>query len=203
MLIVLADKYIAHSFMFEEILKTTGTYSDNDFQLFEQEVRVRHVKKNDVLLCKGDVARSIFFMLKGAARQYNIIAETEYNIIDLHLSDEWFFNLKSLVTQKPSEFFIEAFSNSSILEISLETVHYLTGKSLAFLQLNSILQGDVARLSFYDRSMTPLEKYQFILNTRPQLMQVFPLKIIASYLKITPETLSRTREKLTRNGDIS
>jgi hypothetical protein len=51
--------------------------------------------------------------------------------------------------------------------------------------------------------MTPLEKYQFVLQTRPQLVQVFPLKMIASYLKVTPETLSRVREKLARGGDIS
>jgi len=46
--------------------------------------------------------------------------------------------------------------------------------------------------------MTPLQKYQYILDHRPDLIQQFPLKIIASYLKITPETLSRVRDKLSK-----
>jgi len=41
--------------------------------------------------------------------------------------------------------------------------------------------------------MTPTEKYRYILSNKPQLIQKFPLKYIASYLNITPETLSRVR----------
>jgi CRP-like cAMP-binding protein len=188
-----------YSPMFSEILRATGSYSDQDVALFEKQASVRQVEKGQVLLRKGEVARSLFFILKGAAFQYKTGPETERDIIDLHLDLEWLFNYTSLIGQKPSECEMEAFVDSTVLELSLETLHYLTGKSLAFLQLNKVLERAVSKLHFFDNSMTPLEKYQFILNTRPQLIQVFPLKMIASYLKITPETLSRVREKLARN----
>jgi hypothetical protein len=61
----------------------------------------------------------------------------------------------------------------------------------------------VSRVIFFDNASTPTEKYLYILNNRLQLIQAFPLKMIASYLKITPETLSRVREKVTRPRDIS
>jgi CRP-like cAMP-binding protein len=185
--------------MFSEILRATGSYSDQDVALFEKQASIRHVEKGQVLLRKGEVTRSLFFILKGAVFQYKTGPETERDIIDLHLDLEWLFNYTSLIGQKPSECEMEAFVDSTVLELSLETLHYLTGKSLAFLQLNKVLERAVSKLHFFDNSMTPLEKYQFILNTRPQLIQVFPLKMIASYLKITPETLSRVREKLARN----
>lgn len=184
--------------MFSEILRATGTYSDQDVLLFESWARERQIRKSEVLLREGEVARSLFLVLKGGVFQYKKNVEKEPDIIDLHLPNEWFFNYTSLVGQKPSQAFIEAFTDSSIIELNLEAIHYLTSKSLAFMQLNRILEGAVSRLHFFDYSMTPLEKYQFVLKTRPQLIQVFPLKMIASYLKITPETLSRVREKMAR-----
>jgi CRP-like cAMP-binding protein len=200
-----ACKYIIDFFlfMFSEILRATGTYSDQDLLLFEREVLLRQVGKNEILLGQGEIARSMFLILKGAVVEYRVKSETERDIIDLHLGGEWCTNYKSLIGQKPSESFIKTSAESTIIELTLDSVHYLTGKSLAFMQLNKILEGAMSRLDFFDNSMTPLEKYQFVLNKRPQLIQVFPLKMIASYLKVTPETLSRVREKLARGRDVS
>jgi hypothetical protein len=84
------------------------------------------------------------------------------------------------------------------LELSIENIHKLVAISPVFLQLGGILASSVSRISFFDNDLTPLKKYQFIIQNRPQLIQAFPLKLIASYLKITPETLSRVREKLAK-----
>ena len=184
--------------MFEKILLSTGTYSDYEIELFEKSISLRQVGKKEVLLREGQVAKSVSFIVEGAVFQYRHNIEHEREIIELNISNEWFFNHASLTGQKPSELFIEAFTESIVLEVSLDVIHYLTGKSLAFLQLNRILEGAVSRLQFFDHAMTPMEKYQFVLKTRPQLVQLFPLKMIASYLKISPETLSRVREKITR-----
>jgi CRP-like cAMP-binding protein len=186
--------------MFSAILRATGTYNDRDVELFEKLANVRQLAKGEMLLMEGEVTKSMFFMLEGAVFQYRLNAEKERDIIDLHLPGDWFFNYPSLIGQKPSESCIAAFADSVVLELTLETIHYLTGKSLAFLQLNKVLEGATSRMAFFDRSLTPLEKYQFILQSRPQLIQAFPLKMIASYLCITPETLSRVRERITKGG---
>jgi hypothetical protein len=51
----------------------------------------------------------------------------------------------------------------------------------------------VSKIVLFDNALAPKEKYLYVLNNRQQLIQEFPLKMIASYLKITPETLNRVR----------
>jgi CRP-like cAMP-binding protein len=159
----------------------------------------RQVHKDELLLNKGEVAKSIFFILTGALYQYSLKSDTEYRIIDLHLENDWLLNHKSFVSQTPSDSFMRAFTKSSILEVSIESIHYLIVQSSAFLQLNKILEHSTSRVYFFDDLLTPIQKYQFIFENRPELLQQFPLKIIASFLKITPETLSRVREKFVKN----
>jgi CRP-like cAMP-binding protein len=188
--------------MYSEILRETGTYTDEEVMLFEEAVRSQHVARSAFLLHKGHVAKSMYYLLSGSIYQYEQVSGFDRNIIDLHIQNEWFFNYQSLISQRPSEFYIQAFTDSHILELSLETVHYLTGRSIAFLQLNRVLEGAMERMKFFDQSMTPAEKYTFILNNRPRLIQAYPLKMISSYLKLTPETLSRVRKSISRT-DIS
>jgi len=186
--------------MYSEILRATGNYHDEEVRLFAERVRLHQVCKNALILEKGQTARSLYYLLEGAIQQYEIVSDSGPNVIDLHMAGEWFFNLESLVTQRPSRVCIEAYTNSKILEVSLETVHYLTEKSVSFLQLNKILEGALPKITFFDQSMTPLEKYKYILDHRPRLIQAFPLRMISSYLKVTPETLSRVRNSLAGGG---
>lgn len=186
--------------MFSDILRTTGSYTDEEVRVFENAVTTRHVVKDETLLRAGQVAKTIHYLLSGSAYQYNAPPGSAPNIIDLHMAGEWFTNYESLIAQRPSGYNIRAFSDGIILEISLETVHYLVSKSIAFLQLNGVLEGAVARLKFFDQSMSPTEKYNFILEHRPGLIQSFPLKMIASYLKTTPETVSRIRRSIMRQS---
>ena len=62
----------------------------------------------------------------------------------------------------------------------------------SFLQLNKIFT-QPAKIHFFDNAYSPSQKYDYLMQTKAQLMQTFPLKMIALYLKITPETLSRVR----------
>ncbi|MCF0074291.1 cyclic nucleotide-binding domain-containing protein [Dyadobacter sp. CY261] len=188
--------------MYSEILRATGTYTDDEVGLFEEAVTARHVTRNELILQKGQVAKSMYYLLSGSIYQYEQVSELDRNIIDLRIQNEWFFDYRSLISQRPSEIYIQTFTDCHILELSLDIAHYLTGRSIAFLQLNKVLEGALERLKFFDQSMTPVEKYTFILHNRPRLIQTFPLKMISSYLKLTPETLSRVRKSISR-ADLS
>ena len=107
-------------------------------------------------------------------------------------------NHKSFTTRKPSENLIQAFEDSTIYELSIEAIHKLIATSQSFLQLGKILETTISRIDFFDNNNTPDEKYRFILEHKPMLLQKFPQKIIASYLKITPETLSRVRKRFSK-----
>lgn len=184
--------------MHSDVLNTVGSFLDWERLLFEKELKLRYIDKNEILLQKGDIAASVFFNLKGLLYQHIQSEEKGHTILDLHLENEWVVNHKSFVTQKPADSSISSFTGGLILELSIESIHYLIGRSLSFLQLNKIMDNAVSRIVLFDNALTPKEKYLYILKNRPQLIQEFPLKMIASYLKITPETLSRVREKIIR-----
>ncbi|GGD71073.1 cyclic nucleotide-binding protein [Emticicia aquatilis] len=184
--------------MATEILEKIGYFSDKDIQLFEKSLSKRVVQKGEILLKQGQICQTVYFISKGAFLEYNFKDEIEQNIIDLYIENEWLLNKQSFVRQEPSETIIEAFSESVIFKLDIHSIHNLIANSPAFLQLGSILEPAHSRIQFFDNSLSPLQKYQYLLENRREIVQAFPLKIIASYLKITPETLSRVREKITK-----
>lgn len=185
-----------------DILEKIGHFTEADLERFIERVKQRKVSKDEVLLQEGQVCQTLFYNLQGALYQYNYTEELEIRILDLHLEHEWVINDRSFLNQKPSEYCLKAFSDCEIIELSLQDLHRLIAESPAFLQMGRILEQATARVHFFDNPLSPTEKYLHILEHRPGLLQQFPLKIIAAYLKITPETLSRVRDKLAK-GDRS
>jgi CRP-like cAMP-binding protein len=186
--------------MIADILGSTGFYNHSEVELFERNTTMRSMSKDEIVVNRGEICRSAFFNITGAFYQFNYKDEIDLNVIDLHCDNEWFLNHSSFISQKPSDSFIKAYTDGKILELDIESLHFLISRSPAFLQLAKIFDQATLRIHFFDNRLTPLEKYQYILNNRQQLIQIFPLKFIASYLKITPETLSRVRENLSKGN---
>lgn len=176
----------------QEILNSLGQFSNFDTELFEKHSARRSLNKNEVLLNEGEVCKSFYFILSGSFSQFQT-HDIDEVIIDLHLQNEWMFNQLSLTEQAPSHTTIKAFSKSEIIELSLNSFHCLCSKSQSFLQFGKILNQSVNRVFLFDNSLKPNEKYSYINKVKPQLTKVFPIKMVASYLKIAPETLSRVR----------
>lgn len=103
------------------------------------------------------------------------------------------FNHQSLKEQMPSNTTIKAFSNSEVIELSLNNFYCLGVKSQSFLQFSKILYQSKNRTFIFDNSLKPIQKYSYVNKFKPKLAKVFPIKMIASYLKIATETLSRLR----------
>jgi CRP-like cAMP-binding protein len=175
-----------------EILNSLGQFSKFDYELFERHTTKKILDRNEVLLKEGEVCQCFYFILSGSFFQFQTIDSNEV-IIDLHLPDEWMFNQQSLTEQTASTTTIKSFSKSAIIELSLISFHYLCSKSPSFLQFGKILNQSKNRTHIFDNSLKPNEKYNFITQSKPQLPKVFPIKMIASYLKMAPETLSRVR----------
>jgi len=176
----------------QEILNSLGPFSNFDIELFEKHSTKKILNKNEVLLNEGEICRSFYFILSGSFSQFQT-DDIDEIIIDLHLENEWMFNQQSLTEQIPSNTTIKAFSKSEVMELSLNSFHCLCSKSPSFLQFGKILNQSVNRTFIFDNSLKPSEKYCYINKSKPQLAKVFPIKMIASYLKIAPETLSRVR----------
>jgi CRP-like cAMP-binding protein len=181
-----------------QTLTQIGTFSDEQIRLFTHRVKGRAVEKDTILLAAGAVCQTVYCSLEGAFYQATQNDEQEPVIIDLHLPGQWFFNHQSFVTQTPSVYAIQAYSDGIVLELSVQVIHELIAITPVFLQLGSLFNQATDRIRFFDQNLTPAQKYQYILDSQPQLLHLFPLKMIAAYLKMTPETLSRVRERLAR-----
>jgi CRP-like cAMP-binding protein len=175
-----------------DILRDIGSFSESDSRLFEMHTNSRSFNKNELLLKEGDVCQSVFYVLSGSLYQFQA-GETNEAIVDLHVPHDWVFNHASLISQTPSRTSIKAFAASEVIELKLARLHELIAHSQAFLQVGRILDQEKVRTYFFDNSLNPREKYNHLLETKPVIAQTFPIKLIASYLKIAPETLSRVR----------
>ena len=176
----------------QEILNGLGQFSHFDITLFEKHTTREKFEKNKVLLSENEVCKSVYYILSGSFFQFQT-TEMDEPIIDLHLQSEWMFNQQSLTEQTPSNTTIKAFSKSEVINLSLNSFHCLCSKSQSFLQFGKILNQSKNRIAIFDNSLNPTQKYNYINNAKPELAKVFPIKMIASYLKIAPETLSRVR----------
>lgn len=184
--------------LISEFLTKVGRFSEEELMLLKEELQFRTFKKDEILLDKGQICASLSFVLSGAFYQYKIDADENKNVIDLNVTNDWIINHKSFTTQKPSEYYIQAYEESSICLLTIESIHRLIAKSQSFLQMGKILEASISRIDFFDNNNTPDEKYQYILENKPEIIQRFPQKLIASYLKITPETLSRVRNRFSK-----
>lgn len=182
-----------------QYLKSSGSYTAKELTLFENAVQLKTLEKDELLLKEGEVCSTIFFIVSGAICQYKIDSELDRIVIDLNTSNDWVLNHKSFTSQQPSECYIQAFEKTSVYSLSIESLHFLIAQSQSFLQMGRILEEATSRIVFFDNYSTPDDKYQYLLKNKPYLIQKFPQNMIASYLKMTPETLSRVRKRLSKS----
>lgn len=176
----------------QQILNSIGGFYPNQLQQIEDLCSTISFKKQSPLLKEGQVCSFITFLTSGTAYQSKNI-DGEEVILELYTPGDILLNHPSFMHQKPSSEEIKAFTDCEVSVLSIENLHQLIATSQVFLQLAKVLEPSPIQKAIFERILTPYEKYQLLLELKPSLIQSFPLKMIASFLKITPETLSRVR----------
>lgn len=151
----------------------------------------------DFLLKRGQISSDLTFIHAGSLRLY---AETDRGELTLNFftENQWAGDLESLVKQQPSQYFIEAMEVSDTHSISLKAVHDLMNLDPCFRMLNSLM-GNLTIPSTHLTALnikSPDERYRQLLAEHPNWINRFPQMHIASYLGMTPETLSRVRARV-------
>lgn len=185
------DQTIFHT----DILKGLGTFSSAEYQWFTQHLQWKSLAKGEVLHQAGKVCTEAYFIQEGACYQAKD-DDGEERVIDLHLKGEWLFPQASLLTGSPSTESVKAFLPTTVAVLGLKQLHTLMDLSTNFFQLGRLFNQGALRTELYDGTMDPDQKYALLLDKKPGITQVFPIKMIASYLKVTPETISRVRARL-------
>jgi CRP-like cAMP-binding protein len=152
------------------------------------------IKKNAIVQGEGEICQSFYFVESGSLRQFKDVDGFIEQTINLYLENDFVFDQSSFTSQKPSLFNIQALEDCELIELTVQSVHSLITLSPTFFALGKILDAN-AHMN-YAQLKSPEEKYLALMQNRPQVTQRFPLKHIASYLNMTPETLSRVRAKV-------
>jgi CRP-like cAMP-binding protein len=161
-------------------------------------VRLRMVKKDQVILEIGEVCRNLYFIKKGVLRCF-------YYVNGKEVSD-WFFwegetvvSIESYYAQVPSEDCMQALEDCELYYISFHDLEYAYEKFIEFNFVGRVLTIKYLRVFHQHarniRKLPAAERYQYLLRIQPDILQRIPLGPLASWLNMEPETLSRMRGK--------
>lgn len=157
------------------------------------------VKKKKDLLVPGEVCRYVYFVTKGGLRSYFVDSKGVEHIYQIRLDNSWISDLESFFSQRPSKYYIEAMEDTQMLRISHERLEQLYHEVPKLERYFRILfqKAYINALERLNATMweSAVERYNDMLKEHSDIFQRVPLTYIASYLGITPESLSRIRKK--------
>jgi len=188
--------------MYDLILKNIArhvTLSPVEEAYFTSLLLHRKLRKRQYLLQAGEVCRYENFVIKGCVRAYTVDEKGEEHIVMFGMEDWWISDMYSFITATPATLHIDALEDSEVLSIEksdLENVYLripLFERFYRLLLQNSIVANQRRVLSAI--SQTAEEQYLAFIRKYPSLEQRVSQSQIASYLGITPETISRIRKQ--------
>lgn len=157
------------------------------------------VKKKKDLLVPGEVCNYLYFITKGCLRSFYIDSKGVEHIYQIRMDNNWISDLESFFSQSPSKYNIEALEDSQLLRISHSRMEQLLIEIPRLERYFRILfqKAYINALNRLNATMweTAMDRYHEMLKENPAIFQRVPLIHIASYLGITPESLSRIRRQ--------
>jgi CRP-like cAMP-binding protein len=188
--------------MFDPILKNVALHvelTDDEVTFFKSLLRPRKLRKRQYLLQAGDVARFENFVSKGLLRAYTVDKTGHEHIVMFAAEGWWISDLYSFLSGTPATLHIDALEDSEVLSIEKPDLEKLYAEVPKFDRLMRILLQN-AFVANQQRilasiSQTAEERYLSFVKKNPSLEQRIPQVQVASYLGMTPETLSRIRRQ--------
>lgn len=192
---------------FLDLVSNEVALSEETKTLISQHCKPVRIEKGELLLNAGEVCREIYFMVEGKAISYF----TDYD----GKTTTWFFHhslpaapvkslfavdYQSFLSGSPSGMSIQALSEINAIKFSKETVELLLDRSVDFgIWMRKLHEKSL--ITVYDRITTLLtlsatERYRKFLKQEPYLLDMFSNYHIATYLNVTPQSLSRIRRRL-------
>jgi CRP-like cAMP-binding protein len=183
----------------KKYLNSKITISDAEFEIIKNSFIPKKLRKKQYILQEGDVCRYIAFVEKGLMRMYSIDSRGNESILQFAPEEWWISDRESLSNKTPSKLNIDAIEESELLLITPAAITEVSEQVPQFRELYEQL--NLKNIIAHQKrihsaiSMDAEEKYQEFINTYPDITRRVPQHMIASYLGLTPETLSRVRRK--------
>ena len=155
------------------------------------------LSRNELLVMPGSTHTHLYYVVKGSLRVY-VVEEYEEHTIRFGYRNNLITALDSFLTGAPTDFYIQALKATELRMIPKSAFMTFVKSDPAYAELwQQLLEAFVFQLMERERDIlttSPYERYQRVLQRSPQLFQEIPPQHIASYLRMTPETLSRIKK---------
>lgn len=179
-------------------IERTFKASQAELSALGNVMKEEHLKRNEVFLKSGQVCNKLAFISEGSMRLF-------YDSPDKEVCNDFFFensivgSLASFLSQTPSLVNIAAIENSRIFILNHNDVMELVSKYGPLKKMAAIIvQEQLLRAEKREANLlraNPEERFKNLMEEHPKIFKRIPLRYVASYLGITPETLSRYRTK--------
>ena len=185
---------------FKKHLILKGKLSEEEYALIIPFIKTKNVSKNDFLLKQGHICSHSFFVEQGVLRFYSLNEDGKENILQF-ATESWIVSDRgSVFFQEPSTYYIDAIEDTLVVMLDEDFINQIVKISSDFRKRNEyLLQNHIRhlykRISLLLGASARIRYLEFI-KMYPGIMLRVPQKMIASYLGITPESLSRVRKSL-------
>ncbi len=187
----------------ESLLKYISNYvhlTEEEVVFLESKIIIRNYLKGQYVVQQGDVCKHQCFVLSGCTKTFYVDKEGQEHILMFSIEDWWTSDMGSFVTQTPADFNIQCLENSKLAMFSYDSTEELFIKvpKLERFFRQIIEKGFVASQKRIVRSfsLSAKEQYIYFREQYPEIEQRIPQYMVASYLGITKEFLSKIKSQL-------
>lgn len=192
---------------YRDQLRTLFPLDDSSFAELQKVISFREVPSGTVLLSEGDVATKLYIVMKGCLRTYVIKEDGKEITLQFFVENQMVASFESAMTGAPSRLYIDAIENSIVGFFPIKVLKGIAGKDHSMREgFNRFL---MTRLIYYMNRCSsyildnPEKRYLKLVEENPELVARLPKQYIASYLGVTPVSLSRIRSRLRKKSKIN
>jgi CRP-like cAMP-binding protein len=167
------------------------------FEIKDLFGKIKVLKRNEYLKIQGSIDTNIYFVQSGSLKKF-IVNDFEEQIMCFAYENELIVSIDSFLTEKPSEFYIQALKKTTVKVISKEAFYDFICKSERNNKIwTQILEDIIIKQIEREKDIlenSPKKRFDRVLKRNPFLFQKIPNTHIANYLRMSPETLSRLKK---------
>ena len=181
-------------------LKKNIDFGEEDLKIIMSYFKILKKNKNEILLAHGKVSEFSYFVKKGCLRIYFINDEEKDSTRYIAFENQFATALVSFITKEPAEEIIQVIENSELFCISHDDFRHLLTiipkwKDFYTIYLEKAYVNNSKRLMSFT-TLDAAERYDQLFKINPNIVKRLPNKIVASYINVSNETLSRIKSKI-------
>ncbi len=186
----------------EDIKEIFDAYYPADIKFwveFAKAIECRTFAKNDIIKPYNKIEKFINILVSGSVAHF-VPYDDKDICINLYYENNLFSDYLSFISQKPTVIKTLCLEDAELWSISYQHLQMLYAKSDQSLRIGKAIS-DIMFIKKQSEqinllTLSPTERYLKLIKERPEIFQRTPLKVIASYLGMAPESLSRIRKKI-------